>query len=148
MRKSETVKNLFSALEQARFDEVQNYVTDDFTFRGPVPKPIKKKEWITLHKNLSIGIPNMKFNLNNLTESGNVVNGSVQLKGTQSQTLPPLLPQMQPVPPTNKAIELPKENVAFTFKGEKISIMTVEKVPNGGVPGILQQIGVNVPVNM
>ncbi len=146
MRKSELVKSLFTAIEQSKFDQAANCVNEDFTFNGPFPKPIKKKEWLTLYKNLMAGIPDLKFNLNNLTESGNVVNGSVQLSGTHTQELPPLLPGTPSVPATNKKIQLPKENVAFTFKNEKISIMTVEKISTAGVVGLLNEVGVPVQI--
>jgi hypothetical protein len=145
MDKIEIVKNVMRALEQCKFDQVENYLTDDFTFVGPVPNPINKREWLDLHKKMSKGIPDLKFNMKNLSESGNVVNGSVQLSGTHSKEMPSLLTGIEAIPATNKKIQLPEENITAVFKGEKINSFTVEKVPNGGVAALLKQIGAKVP---
>jgi predicted ester cyclase len=145
MEKTQIVKNLLTSMEQGNFEQVDNMVTDDFIFSGPVPKPIGKKEFKEIHKKLLQGMPDFKFNLKNLNESGNVVNASVQVGGTHTKELPSLMPGIQSVPATNKKVQNPEENVTFTFKGDKISAMTVEKLPNGGAAGILKQLGVTVP---
>jgi hypothetical protein len=146
--KVEIVKDFISAIEQGKFDQAENCLSDDFVFSGPVPKKMSKKDWLRLHKNLLMGIPNLKFNLTDLSESGNTVNASVRLSGTHSKEIPSLMPEVSAVPASNKNIQLPKENVTMVFKGDKISSFTVEKVPNGGVPGLLKQIGVTVPASL
>jgi len=145
MNKTEIVKNLLHAIEQCNMKEASTYLTDDFTFTGAFPKAINKNEWLEVHRKFDMAMPDFKFNAQDMNESGNVVNGTVQLSGTQSKELPSLMPGMPAVPATNKKVQLPKENFTVTFKGDKINNLTVEKVPNGGVEGLLKQLGVSVP---
>lgn len=145
MGKIEIVKSIMDSIEQGRVNDVKKNLTDDFTFSGPVPAPIKAGEWLSLHEKMSKGIPDLSFNLKKLNESGNVVNGSVQLSGTHSRDMPALLPGTANVPATNKKISLPEENIVFTFKGDKISSIAVEKIPNAGIAGLLRQLGVSIP---
>lgn len=145
MNKSDIVKKLLSAIEKCNYDEAKNYLTDDFTFNGPVPKPIGSDEWLDVHKKISKGLPDFCYNVKNLNESGNTVNGSVEISGTHSKELPTLIPGVDPIPATNKKVQLPEEDFTVTFKGDKISKFTVEKVATGGILGLLKQVGVRAP---
>jgi hypothetical protein len=55
------------------------------------------------------------------------------------------MPGMPPIPATNKKNSLPEERLEFTFVGEKITSLTSDNVPGGGIPGVLQQIGIPLP---
>lgn len=53
---------------------------------------------------------------------------------------------MPTVPATGKAIKLPVEHAECTVEGGKIVKLHVGDVsPDGGVPGILKQLGVQMP---
>jgi hypothetical protein len=52
---------------------------------------------------------------------------------------------MPTIPATNKKVSLPEEHLIFTFEGDKVASLTSDNVPGGGVPGVLQQIGVPLP---
>jgi hypothetical protein len=148
MNKVDIVKKLLLAIEQCNMKEAASYLADDFTFSGAVPKPVSKNEWLDVHQKFDMAMPDFKFNAKDLNESGNVVNGTVQLSGTQNKELPSLMPGVPSVPATNKKIQMPTENFTVTFKGDKIVNLTVEKVPNGGVAGVLKQLGVTITLLM
>ena len=40
---------------------------------------------------------------------------------------------------------LPEEHTELTFEGDKIASLASDNVPGGGVPGMLQQIGLQLP---
>jgi predicted ester cyclase len=145
MKKTKIVQELLKAIEQKKYDQAESYLSEDFVLNGPMPNPASKKEWLDLHKKLSKGIPDFSFNLKKLNESGNTVNASVQVGGTHTNEIPSIMPGVESIPPTNKKVLNAEENVTITFKGDKISSMTVERVPNGGVAGLLKQLGVVVP---
>ena len=90
-------------------------------------------------------IPNWKFNASNLKTQGNSLTGTVQVTGTHSATLTPIMPGMPAVPATGKKVSLPSEPFTITIRNDKIASFDVAQVAGGGVPGIMAQIGVALP---
>jgi hypothetical protein len=43
---------------------------------------------------------------------------------------------------------MPEEKVRFTFKDNKIESLNVESVTGGGIPGVLKQLGVDIPAEV
>lgn len=142
---SDIVLECLHALEEKDYDRASQFLSNDFVFLGVTPEPIKSKDFINVHRHLFQAIPDWRFNFNVIKEDQNEVNGKVHITGTQSRDLTlPMLPNLGTVHATGKKISLPEEKVQISVKGNKISRFTVERVPNGGVMGILQQIGVDV----
>ncbi|MBO9702223.1 MAG: nuclear transport factor 2 family protein [Sporocytophaga sp.] len=145
MEKIEIVKNLFTAIEKCDYTKAKSFLAPDFKILGAPPQPMGSDEWLAFHKQLSTGIPDFKFNMTDITESGNVVNGTAKVGGTFTKEMPSFIKGQPAIQPTNKVISNPKENLTMTFKGDKIVTITVEKVAGGGIPGFLKQIGAEVP---
>jgi len=144
MSKTETVKAFSSALESKDFDKAASYLSDDFTLTGPTPQPVGKNEFIGIQSAFILAIPDWSFNDHDVQEQGDKVTGAVQITGTHTEPL--VLSGMPPIPATGKKISLPEEHLEFTFKGDKIASLTSDNVPGGGIPGVLQQIGVQMPM--
>lgn len=53
---------------------------------------------------------------------------------------------LPPIPETNKSVSLPKEHWEYVIKDNTIATIRVEQVAGGGIAGILQQLGVDIPV--
>jgi hypothetical protein len=51
------------------------------------------------------------------------------------------------IPATGKTIRLPEEQARCTVEKGKIIRVEIEANPEGGVPGILKQLGVEMPVS-
>ncbi len=142
---SDIVLELLHAEEEKDFDKVAKSLTDDFTFSGPVPKPIGSKEYIEVHRALLNAFPDLRFNFTIIKEDANEVTGKAHLTGTHTGDLTvPMIPNVGTVHATGRRISLPEEKVHITVKGNKINRFDVDKVPGGGVMGILSQIGVDV----
>jgi hypothetical protein len=116
MNKIDTVKAFSEALDARDFNKAASYLADDFVFAGPVPQPIGKQAFI-----------------------------AVQITGTHTRGLVLPMPGIPPIPATGKSVSLPEEHITFTFKGDKITSLTSDNVPGGGVAGVLAQIGVQLP---
>ncbi len=128
-------------------DEVRagSLMTDDFTFNGPLPEPIGKEAYVAFQAMLIRALPDWKFNLQNLTIQGNTVIGASLITGTHTATLQPIQPGMPALPPTGIKVTLPVEPIKATMRGDKIARFEVTPVPGGGVPGLLAQIGIQMP---
>ena len=141
---SDLVLEFFHAIEEKDFDRAANCLSNDFTFSGPTPKPVDKKEYIDVHRHLVQAIPDWRFNYNVIKEDQNEVVGRVHITGTHTRELTlPMIQNLGTVPPTGKRITMPEENVRVKVTGSKISRMEVEVPQNGGMVGLLSQIGVD-----
>ncbi len=135
------VKEVISDLERRNWDKVENNLSNDFTFTGAVSQPINKKQWVGVHRALQTGMPDLKFNLQQVRVVGdNKVAAKVKLTGTHTAEMPATLPGTKPIPATGRKIALPEEDIEFTLKGDKISSLYVKPVDHGGVKGILDQL--------
>jgi hypothetical protein len=52
---------------------------------------------------------------------------------------------MMTIPPTGKNVWV-KDGYVITVQGDKVSYMHVESPADGGIPAMLEQLGVKVPV--
>ena len=145
MTKTETIKAFSAALEAREFEKAASYLTDDFVFKGPVPMPVGKQEFIAIQSAFESAFEDWSFNSHDEVEQGNKVVAAVQITGTHTQDLVLPMPGMPTIPATHKKISLPEEHLEFTFRGDKVASLTSDNVPGGGVPGVLQQIGVPLP---
>ena len=140
----ELVKEALAAVEAGDMEKLSSLTADDMTLEGPVPEPLPKAAYLGLIDALIHAIPNWKFDANGFVERGDKVSVTLNVNGTHTGTLAlPMLPQ--PIPATGKRFQVPAEPFEFTFKGGKISRITAEVVPGGGVMGMLAQLGVAVP---
>jgi hypothetical protein len=145
MTKTETVKAFSAALEARDFEKAASYLTDDFALSGPLPQPIGKQEFIAVQSAFEDAFQDWSFNSHDEVEQGYKVLAAVQITGTHTIDLVLPMPGIPPIPATNKKVSLPVEHITFTFKGDQIASLTSDNVPGGGIPGVLQQIGVPLP---
>jgi predicted ester cyclase len=144
MKRTDILREHWKAIEEKNFDRARTFVSEDFTFSGPVPNLKGTKEYIDVHRSLLQGIPDWQFNANIFSEQENKVAAKVRVTGTHTANLSlPFLGDTGTIQPTGKKLALPEEKVEVVMKGDKISRMTVEQVLGGGVPGLLKQMGVS-----
>ena len=133
-------------IEQHDFDGAGSLLSLDFQFTGVTPTPVKREEYVKLHRELLGGLHDWKYNFRLEREDGNVVRGSVRVTGTHTGTIAPtFIPGINPITPTGKQVKLPEEPLTITVHNGLIINIDVKPMPNGGVLGILSQLGVNVP---
>ncbi len=89
-------------------------------------------------------IPDIKFDVRQVTVNSNEATVQLQWGGTQTAPLSPPLPGMPTVPPTGKKVWV-KETYLLTVQGDKVSSMRIESPADGGIPAALAQLGVKMP---
>ena len=122
---------------------INSLMTDDFQFLGVTPQPLGKSEFLGFMHAMNGGFPGFHFEEISASESSETVTIKHHITGTHTGTLE--LPGMPPIPATGKSIRLPEEGSVFTFRGEKVCKYEAQTAPDGGLPGILKQIGVQMP---
>ena len=145
MKPSEVVTAALSAIESENFTRVDKLFSDKLKVQGVGPNPLGKKEYLGVHRALSSGMPDFKFNHKIVKEDGRHVSIKVALTGTHTQEMKSPIPGLANIPATAKSVKMPEERVQITVENDKIVGIELEQVPNGGLPGLLRQIGVEIP---
>ncbi len=145
MKPIEIVRTAVEALEKGDFEKAHRYLSENLRFSGPVPEPIGREEFEGVMRALLAGIPDWRFNGRDLREEGGKVKLTVSITGTNSRELPPVFPGLKSTPPTGRKVHLPEEHLEFTLKEDKIERIEADRVPGGGVLGVLKQLGVSLP---
>ncbi len=142
----DTVRAFVTAIDDNQKDGMAGVLSDDFQFSGWTPKPLNKADFLVTMQELKSGMPGLMFNLHNLAEQGNMVTGSIQIAGYQSDafSIPPL--SLPPVPQMARSVSLPVEDVVYTLEGDKIMRWNVQHVVGGGITGLLHQLGFDAPI--
>src|SRR3990172_1578361 len=141
----EMASQLFQAIESKDTIAAAKLISDDFTFSGPVPKPISGGEWLAMQEGLGKAFPDWKFNSADLREEGGEIRGTVQITGTHKGELDLSALGMPNVPATGKAVKLPREELTLTVSNDKFASLSTAATQGAGVMGILSQLGVKVP---
>ena len=149
---TEIVTAFMEALEAKEFDKAAMYLSDNFQFSGSTSLPLNKDKFISYSSALATGMPNMTYHFHDLQEvverlgEGNRVRATIQMTGTHTNDFQVVPLGLPPIPATNKSVLLPEEHWEYAVKGNTIAFIRVEQVPGGGIGGILQQLGIDIPI--
>lgn len=146
MNKIELVRTFITALQSGDAEVAANCMADQFTFAGWLHEPFSKNQFLGVQSRLLDAMPDLTYNLSGEREVGDSVEAWTQIMGTQMHDL--LLPELDVpfIQATGNAISLPQTRTIFTFEQEQIAQMMVETIIGGGLAGILQQLGRELPL--
>jgi predicted ester cyclase len=120
-------------------------VTEDAMASGGVlPQPIPMKETVTILSGLKTAMPDLKFDVQQVTVNGDQATVNAMWSGTNTGPLSLPMPGMPTIPPTGKKVSV-KDSYIVTVKGDKVSHMQVDSPADGGIPAALMQMGVKMP---
>ena len=111
---------------------------------GVLPKPIPAMEAIHLIAGLKAAMPDIKWNVDSISVSGNKATVKSTWTGTQSGKLDLGMPGMPALPATGKKVSV-KDDYVVTVQGDKVTHLEVMSPANGGIPGALAQLGMKMP---
>jgi hypothetical protein len=149
---SEIVTAFMEALEIKAFDKASTYLSDSFQFSGSTPLPLNKNQFIMFSSELAEGMPNLSYHFHDIQEvkeklgEGSTVRAAIQITGTHINTFQVIPLGLPPIPETNKSVSLPEAHWEYNVKGATIASIRVEQIAGGGIGGILQQLGVDIPI--
>jgi hypothetical protein len=146
LNKTEIVKKFITAVQSGDMTMASDCITGDFVLRGWTPRPLEKGEFLAIQNELRTALKGYSFNLSDLNERDDGVEAFIQITGTHTRDLALPTFGVPLVPATGIDVVMPQERVDFTFAGDKIKQMNVESVPGGGVTGLIQQVGSELPV--
>ena len=142
MENKQAAEAFLAGINTLNLDAAAPYCTNNFTYSGPLPKPVNLQEWRGLAGLFLKAFPDWNFNAKVSREEGNVVHLTAQVTGTQTGELDLTPLGMGVIPATGKSIALPQSPGRVTLAGDKIANFHLDVVPGAGIPGILAQLGV------
>lgn len=148
---TEMVTAFMEALELKKFDEAAAYLSDNFQFSGSARLSLNKDKFISYSSALATGMPNLTYHFHDLREvverlgEGNRVRATIQITGTHTNDFQVVPLGFPPIPATNKSVLLPEEHWDYAVKDNTIAFIRVEPVSGGGIAGIMEQLGIDIP---
>jgi hypothetical protein len=143
MSNLDLARKALHATETGDLATINSMVTDDFQFLGVTPQALGKQDFLGFIESIHTAFPDFQFNETSSSASGNSATIKHKITGTHKGIFN--IPGMPPIPATGKSFTLPEETSVFTFAGDKATRYLAEPAPNGGLPGILAQLGVQMP---
>lgn len=111
---------------------------------GLLPKPMPAMEAFKIVHGLNEAMPDFTIDVQQVDVNGNMATVKARWSGTQTGPLDLGMPGMPTIPPTGKKVSV-NDTYLVTVQGDKVSHMTVESPMNGGIPGALSQLGIQMP---
>lgn len=145
MSAEDVVRSMMTAVDSGDMEKAAGYLSADFVFSGPVPEPIGKVQWIAMQGQLLAAFPDWSFNLSDVQTEANVVTTTHQITGTNAGELDLSPLDLPKIPATGKSIRLAQERARCTVQNGQIVRIEIDANPDSGLPGILRQLGVEMP---
>jgi predicted ester cyclase len=138
---ADPVKRMVACLEAKDVVQAATHMHDDLQFSGFGSDPLNKDQFVSLMKALFAAIPDWSYHPRELRAEGDTVRFRAQVTGTHSGMLAGLNPGMAPIAATGTKITLPGDQVECTVRDGKVATVKVESPADGGIRGIIAQMG-------
>src|SRR5579872_6492305 len=146
MEATELVMTCITALQSGDIDMAAQYLADDFVLRGWTEQTIDKSQFLAMQSNLLAAMPDFSYNLSDVYSAGQGVEALIQVRGTNLGDLDLTMLDIAPIQATGLAVELPQVPARFVTESDTVKEMAIETIAGGGLSGLLQQIGGELPV--
>jgi len=143
---TEIVKTFIRALQSGNIEVAAEQMADEFVGIGLTAQPLDKGTFLELQSRHADAMPDFSYNLHDLHEQDNRVDAFIHITGTNINDLELPMYGIPLVRATGVAIDLSEVHSEYIVQGEKIVAMSVDAVPGGGLPDLLQQVGQELPV--
>ena len=147
MTPEQVVRDFLNAFETSGSPAATPYLTQNAVVSAVNP-PIQggRDLFIGLGTLLQEALPDYKWGVQHMSTNGSDVTVTARWTGTQTGTfkLSAFMPGAPDVPATGKKVSVPDKFI-FTVTGDKISGLRIDSGPNGGLPEMLKQLGVQLP---
>jgi len=143
---TEIVKTFMTALQSGNSEVAAEQMADEFVGSGLTAQPLDKGTFLAMQSRLNDAIPDFSYNLHDLHEQDGQVDAFIHITGTNTNDLELPTFGIPVIRATGLAVDLAEVHSEYILQGGKIVEMRVEDVPGGGLPGLLQQVGKELPV--
>ncbi len=148
MSATDTVNTFMTALQSGDIELAADTMSDDFVMSGFAPKQLNKNQFLATYSNLLASMPNLSFNMaNELSEAENTVQIEIEITGTHLNQLALPVLGVQPIEPTGLDVALAQTKTTYSVNSDnKVASMEMQTIVGGGLEGLLQQVGAELPL--
>lgn len=142
----ETVNALVTALQSGDLELAASLLSENCVVSGFAPEPLKREEFLALQSQLLAAMPDFSYNLSQIHAEGKNVHALITITGTNTNNLE--LPEfgLQSIPATGLQVALPQVPCSWRVRHEEVVRIDMDEVIGGGLTGLLQQIGTELPI--
>lgn len=138
------VSAAMAAVESWDMPGVAKLLSDDFTYVG-TGRPMNKEKFLAVQSAICESLPDLKFNTSKVRQDGNRVWASVRISGTHLNDLDLAMLGIPMIPATGIYCQLAPEQIEYHIENGLIAGISAPHSAGSGIPGLLSQIGVEVP---
>ena len=146
MNRIELVEEMMTALQGGDLRLAANTLADTFEMTGLTPKTLSKRQFLAVQSELLSAMPDFSYNLSTLHDDEEAVHAIIRISGTQTHDLRLPLFGLENISATGLAISLPQTRVTYQVENDRVVHMSAETVVGGGLSGLLQQVGTELPL--
>lgn len=146
MDRIQLVEEMVTALQAGDLELAANTMADTFELVGLMPKTLNKRQFLAVQSELLDAMPDFSYNLSALRNENDAVHGIIRISGTQTNDLALPLFGLENILATGLAVSLPQTHVTYQIENDKVGRMNVEAAAGGGLSGLLQQVGAELPL--
>lgn len=146
MNRIELVEEMMTALQGGDLRLAANTLADTFEMTGLTPKTLSKRHFLAVQSELLSAMSDFSYNLSTLRDDEEAVHAIIRISGTQTHDLNLPLFGLENIPATGLAVALPQTRVTYQIENDKVVRMSAETVVGGGLSGLLQQVGAELPL--
>lgn len=145
---TDTVNTFITALQSGDIELAADTMSDDFVMSGFAPKQLNKNQFLATYSNLLASMPDLSFNTTDeLSEGNDTVQTEIEITGTHLNQLALPVLGIQPIEPTGLAVTLAQTKTTYHVNSDnKVTSMQMQSVLGGGLEGLLQQVGAELPL--
>jgi ketosteroid isomerase-like protein len=145
MTPEEIVQAYLDAFNAGDLETAATYYADDFQFVGPTPEPLGPDAYLGISHILKAAFPDIDYDARVTGSEGDVVYADFTLSGTHEGDLDLRPVGMSVIPATGIHFSNPTEHSVITVRDGQLVSLRTEPRPDAGLPGILSQLGVQMP---
>jgi predicted ester cyclase len=141
----EVMERYLAALAAHDVDQVETLTTDDLRFVTE-EGDLRRSAYLETLRALFAAFPDWRFDHGRLRVGWDHASVELRMEGTHTGTLVLPVPGVEPIPATGRAVVLPAQDYTFLISQGCIVRIEPMRVVGGGIPGLLDQIGSDLPL--
>jgi hypothetical protein len=142
------VSAAMAAVEAWDMPAVAKLLADDFTYTG-TGRPMNQEKFLAVQSAICEALPDLKFNTSKMRQDGEAAHctvwATVRITGTHLNDLDLSVIGIPMIPATGIFCQLAPEQIEYSIENGLIVRINAPHSIGSGIPGLMGQIGVEVP---
>jgi predicted ester cyclase len=133
------IDEVFKDIQKGEFESADEKLTDNFK-STIMDKEVSKEEYLETYKCIAVGMPDVKFSLNNMSTDGDVFKAKLRIRGTHTKRIPSIHGGVKSIKATGKKVNAYIAELRFRLRGEKIIEISNASEKKGVIKNLLRHL--------